>query len=147
MLLVLDASVALKWCFRSRPAQADTGVVLALLQALGSGAVTLHQPGHFVAEVAAVLARELPDQALPLLGDLLDIQMQVIDSPAVMARAVDLAARHQHPLFDTLYHAVALETEGALLVTADAAYLRKAAREGQIVSLAQWGLGAYPAAR
>ena len=109
---------------------------------LGSGAVTLHQPVHFVAEVAAVLARELPDQALSLLGDLLDIQMQVIDNPAVMARAVDLAARHQHHLFDTLYHAVALETEDALLVTADAGYVRKAARDGQIISLAQWGAGA-----
>ena len=140
MRLVLDASVALKWFFRSRPAEADTGVALALLQALGSGAVTLHQPVHFVAEVAAVLARELPDQALFLLGDLLDIQMQGTDSPAVMARAVELAARHQHPPFDTLYHAVALETEVALLVTADAGYLRKAARDGQIISLAQWGL-------
>ena len=87
-----------------------------------------------------MLARELPDQALSLLGDLFDIQMQGTDSPAVMARAVELAARHQHHLFDTLYHAVALETEGALLVTADAGYLRKAARDGQIISLAQWGL-------
>ena len=141
MRLVLDASVALKWFFRSRPAEADTGVALALLQAVGSGAVTLHQPVHFVAEVAAVLARELPNQALPLLGDLLDIRMQVVDSPAVMARAVELAARHQHHLFDTLYHAVTLETEDALLVTPDAGYLRKAARDGQIISLAQLGAG------
>lgn len=141
MILVLDASVALKWFFRSRPAEADTGAALALLHAVGSGAVTLHQPVHFVAEVAAVLARELPDQALSLLGDLLDIRMQVIDEPAVLARAVELAARHQQHLFDTLYHAVALQTAGALLLTADAAYLRKAAGEGQIASLAQWGRG------
>ena len=55
---------------------------------------------------------------------------QVVSSPCILS----------HPLFDTLYHAVALETEGALLVTADAGYLRKAARDGQIISLAQWGL-------
>lgn len=35
---------------------------------------------------------------------------------------------------------VALETPGAVLVTADAAYLRKAGRDGQIVSLQRWGL-------
>lgn len=140
MKLVLDASVALKWFFRSRTAEADTGVALALLHAVGSGSVTLHQPVHFVAEVAAVLARELPDQAQLLLGELLDIQMQVIDGPMVVARAVELAARHKQHLFDTLYHAVALQTERALLVTADAAYLRKAACDGRIVSLAQWRL-------
>ena len=138
MKLVLDASVALRWFFRSRPAEADTDAALALLQAVGSGSVTLCQPVHFVAEVAAVLAREVPDEAVTLLADLAEIHFQVIDSPVVLGRAVVLAARHQHHLFDTLYHAVALETAGAVLVTADAAYLRKAGSEGRVVSLAQW---------
>ena len=136
MKLVLDASVALKWFFSQRADEADTGAALALLKALGEGVVSLVQPPHFVAEIAAVLAREAPEQAQACLRDLLDIDMQVIDDPHVMARAVDLASRHKHHLFDTLYHALALETPGAMLVTADGTYLRKASREGQIISLA-----------
>ncbi len=142
MKLVLDASVALKWFFRGRPAEAGTDAALDLLRAVGAGAVSLHQPPHFVAEVAAVLARELPQTAQACLADLLDINMQVIDDPGVMARAVDLAARYQHHLFDTLYHALALQTQGAVLVTADDTYRRKAAREGQIVSLTTFSLTA-----
>jgi predicted nucleic acid-binding protein len=133
--LVLDASVVLKWFFSQRPDEADTGAALALLKAVGEGVVSLVQPPHFVAEVAAVLARESPHDAQRCLRDLLDIDMQLADDPQVMARAVDLSVRYTHHLFDTLYHAVALETPGAVLVTADAAYLRKAAPEGQIVSL------------
>ena len=40
----------------------------------------------------------------------------------------------QH-VFDTLYHAVALLTPGAMLVTADERYYRKAAAYGSIVLL------------
>jgi hypothetical protein len=45
-----------------------------------------------------------------------------------------------HHLFDTLYHAVALETEGAALVTADDAYRHKALQlgVGQVVALSDW---------
>jgi predicted nucleic acid-binding protein len=140
--LVLDASVVLKWFFSQGPDEADTGAALALLKAVGEGVVSLVQPPHFVAEVAAVLVRESPQDAQRCLRDLLDIDMQLADDPQVMARAVDLSARYTHHLFDTLYHAVALETPGAVLVTADAAYLRKAAAEGQIVSLMKFRLPA-----
>jgi predicted nucleic acid-binding protein len=134
--LVLDASVVLKWFFKHRPAEADSAAALALLKAVGDGTVSLYQPPHFVAEVAAVLAREMPDQAQARLADLLDIEMRCVDDPQVMARAVSLATRYKHHVFDTLYHAVALETPDALLVTADEAYLRKASGQGRIVGLA-----------
>jgi hypothetical protein len=46
---------------------------------------------------------------------------------------------HEDPLFDTLYHAVALE-EGATLVTADETYFSKAKGLGGIVSLANFAI-------
>lgn len=49
--------------------------------------------------------------------------------------ALDLASRLDHPLSDTLYHAVALHTPGALLVTADRRYFTKAEPIGQILLL------------
>ena len=48
--------------------------------------------------------------------------------------AIDL---RQH-LFDTLYHAVALETPGASLITADDKYFASAASRGGIVRLSEW---------
>jgi hypothetical protein len=46
--------------------------------------------------------------------------------------AVDLATRLNHHVFDTLYHALALATPGAVLVTADRRYGEKALSLGQI---------------
>jgi hypothetical protein len=46
-----------------------------------------------------------------------------------------------HHLFDTLYHAVALEHEDALLVTADDRYYRKAEHYGTIAVLRDWVSG------
>jgi predicted nucleic acid-binding protein len=51
------------------------------------------------------------------------------------ARAIET----NHHLFDTLYHAVALENEDALLVTADDRYHMKAERYGMIAALRDWG--------
>ena len=49
--------------------------------------------------------------------------------------ALDLAIRLDHHLFDTLYHAVALHTPGALLVTADRRHFTKAEPIGHILLL------------
>ena len=138
MNVVVDASAALKWFFRSRDDEADLDIALDLLRRVADGSVTLLQPPHFVAEVSAVLSREVPAMAQAALGDLLDIEMQRIETDAVYARAVELSLRFQHHLFDTLYHAVALESPDALLVTADERYWRKARTAGCIVRLAEF---------
>mgnify|MGYP001811251789 CR=1 FL=1 len=46
---------------------------------------------------------------------------------------IDLAIRLNHHLFDTLYHAVALHTSRAVLITADRRYFTKAEPIGHIV--------------
>ncbi|BCO27842.1 hypothetical protein MIZ03_2733 [Rhodoferax lithotrophicus] len=72
--------------------------------------------------------------------DFLDISHRTLSSPETYATALDLALRYQHHLFDTLYHAVALHTPGAVLVTADECYYNKARHEGQISLLADFRL-------
>ena len=140
--VVVDASVVLKWFFRLRDGEQDVAAALRLLQGVSDNQVALLQPPHFIAEVAAVLARQWPSMALASLNDLLDLEMLVVESAAIYARAVDLASRHGHHLFDTLYHAVALELGNALLITADARYARKARSEGGIVLLADFDFNA-----
>ena len=88
-----------------------------------------------MAEVCAVLARLKPEQALDDLFDLLQMAQRSAQGPEIYAAAIDLSIRYQHHLFDTLYHAVALHTPGAVLVTADRRYFDKVKVEGQIVWL------------
>ena len=138
MIVVADASVALKWFLRDAPGEDHQGQALHLLEQAVGGQVQLWQPPHFLAEVAAVLARLKPDQALDDLHDLLQFPLHTAGTPDILARAVALAVQLQHHLFDTLYHAVALQTPGAVCVTADRRYLDKAHPLGRIVWLGDY---------
>jgi len=135
VIAVVDASVAVKWFLHGNPDEQHTDLALRVLEQAVLGYVHMVQPDHFVAEVAAVLARLKAVDAQDDLIDLLDIQYRSLSSPETYATAMELALRHQHHLFDTLYHAVALHTPGAVLVTADERYYNKARPEGQICLL------------
>jgi len=128
--LVVDASVALKWAFPDGTEELENAA-LALLRPFVSGEITLIQPPHWLAEVSAVLARKAPEpeKREQAIGFFYALEAEIPDSPILYLRAADLAARLEHHLFDTLYHAVALEYE-AELVTADTNYFRKAGPEG-----------------
>lgn len=134
MILVLDASVVIKWFFRDEP-ELHTQQTLQILSAVASGEVRLIQPPHFLAEVSAVLAREKPSLAQADIADLMDMEWRISESAAVYESAISLAAR-----FDTLYHAVALHAPGALLVTADERYYNKAKEAGGVILLESFSL-------
>ncbi len=70
--------------------------------------------------------------------DLLDsMELATAADAGLYKRASRLAQELDQHLFDTLYHALALEND-ALLVTADDRYLHKAGRLGRIVALDRW---------
>jgi len=140
MIAVVDASVAIKWFLFFKPEEGDADKALHLLEQAALGRITLHQPPHFIAEVAAVLAREKPAEAHDDILDLMAVEYHTDTSPDLYATALDLAIRHQHHLFDTLYHALALHTPGATLITADRRYYDKARSSGRIALLADWDL-------
>jgi predicted nucleic acid-binding protein len=124
--LTLDASVILKWFLRT-PDEADLAQARKLLMDLRAGRIVLIQPTHTVLEVAAVLARKSPERAI---GDV--DKLRKILKPAaftetmpILRRAVEMSRTLDHHMFDTLYHAIALEY-GATLITADERYYRKA---------------------
>ena len=138
MILVVDASVALKWFLDVRDGEPDRDRALVLLNSIDDGSVQLVQPAHFIAEIAAVLARANPDGAEDDLLDLLNIEWSTIDTPQTYATALELSIRHRHHLFDTLYHAVALQVPDASFVTFDRRYYEKAGGEGRMVLLTDW---------
>jgi predicted nucleic acid-binding protein len=138
MIVVADASVALQWFLADRMDEDHTRQALAILEAAALGNLQLMQPVHFIAEVAGVLTRLKPMHAQDNLFDLLRIEQQTADAPELYATAMELAERLGHHLFDTLYHAAALHTSGATLVTADRRYYDKARHLGSIAWLADF---------
>ena len=138
MTIVLDASVILKWLLEDPTKEPDTEKALALIDAVVHGKLEILQPVHWLIEVAAVAARLTPQTAVQDVGMLSAMQFPTSDDPTVLLRAMALAIETDHHLSDTLYHAVALEHDDAVLVTADDRYCRKAKRYGMIVTLADW---------
>jgi predicted nucleic acid-binding protein len=136
--IVLDASVILKWLLEDPTKEPDTEKALALIDDVVHGKLEILQPVHWLIEVAAVAARLTPQTAVQDVGMLSAMQFPTSDDPTVLLRATALAIETGHHLFDTLYHAVALEHDDAVLVTADDRYRRKAERYGMIVALADW---------
>ncbi len=138
MILVLDASVVVKWLLQDPTRESETDRATRLVEMVAEGEREVLQPPHWMVEVGAVLARESPATAANDLALLAALQFSVTDDPPVLERGVELAIELKQHLFDTLYHAIALETDDALLVTADDRYWRVARRKGRIMPLRDW---------
>jgi predicted nucleic acid-binding protein len=96
------------------------------------------QPIHWLLEVGAVLTRIDRERAEDDLAMLQALQLPIDDGPLALGRACRLAIELRQHLFDTLYHALALEMPGATLITADERYLAAGAPLGRITRLADW---------
>ncbi len=131
MRVVIDASVAIKWVIRQPATEPNGDQALAILRGLRNRTIEALVPAHFQAEVLAVVARTRPQRVPITFGILGSAPIELVATEAVLRRAADLTISLQHHLFDTLYHAVALE-KGATLVTADQVYFGKAADLGNI---------------
>jgi predicted nucleic acid-binding protein len=139
VIVVLDASVILKWLLEDPAREPDTEKAFAVVESVVRGRLEILQPMHWLAEVAAVISRLTPQTAVRDVEMLAALEFPTTDDPNVMRRATNLAIETHHHLFDTLYHAVALEHDDTLLVTADDRYCMKAERHGMIASLRNWG--------
>ena len=137
MICVVDASVAIKWFAEGDWATREDHIESAfdILRASKNGGVDFYQPPHFLAEVAAVLVRITPKTAHQCAQDIASMSITWAAPTVACARAISLATQLNHHLFDTLYHAVALETSSAVFVTADRRYFDKAQHLGQIIWL------------
>ena len=85
-----------------------------------------------------MLARLAPERALQNITDLATLDIAWAAPTDAYAHAIALARQLDHHLFDTLHHALALDTPGAILVTADRRYFDKARHLGQIAWLPDW---------
>jgi len=136
--VVIDASVIVKWLLQDPENEADTEKATQLLHAVTVGNHFAAQPVHWLAEVGAVLSRMSPETAANDIKMLCGLELLTVDDPFILLRGVQLATELKQHLFDTYYHAVALETPDAMLITADERYFRAARDAGRITLLADW---------
>jgi predicted nucleic acid-binding protein len=96
MILVRDASVAVKWFFPDSAAEQDADKAVALLQQIGAGLVEPLQPVHWLSEVIAVINRLDPDRVDDAI-DLLDaMEFAKLSGAEIYKRAGAIAARHNN---------------------------------------------------
>ena len=138
MISVVDASVVIKWLLQDPEREADAERATTLMQRVASGEQSCIQPVHWILEVGAVLARVSSETAADDVTLLAALELPTTDDPLVVRRGVELAVELKQHLFDTFYHAVALENSDAVLVTADERYLRAAQGKGRIMHLKDW---------
>jgi predicted nucleic acid-binding protein len=138
MTLVVDASVVVKWLLNDPVHEAQTEQATRLMRRIVEGREPAVQPLHWLLEVGAVLTRIDPDGAEDDLAMLQALELPIDDGPPALGLACRLAIRLRQHLFDTLYHALALETPGATLITADEKYFVVGAPLGRITRLADW---------
>lgn len=135
MNVVVDASVVVKWLLPDPESESGVDHALKVLEDIRSGELIPLQPPHWLAEAAAVITRFHPKIAKSSIELLYAMELSVSEAIEDYTRAVAIAEKLKHHVFDTLYHAVALEHE-ATLVTADDHYFRKARHLGSMTQLA-----------
>ena len=138
MTVVIDASVVIKWLLQDTSKESGTDKATYLMETVIKGEQSVLQPTHWLAEVGAVLARESPITAADDVALLSALELPATDELQVLRRGVELAIELKQHLFDTLYHAVALENPESILITADERYHRTARTKGRIISLTDW---------
>ncbi len=137
MIVVLDASVIIKWLLADPEREEHTDKAQNLMLRIIENEIQVFQPVHWLAEVGAVLSRLSPQTVTDDVHELFTLELPIANSKMIYQRACSLAITLNHHLFDTLYHAVALEIPNACLITADQRYLNKAKSLGNILSLSE----------
>lgn len=142
MTLVLDASVIVKWALADRSREAHSLHALHILRLIKEARVSVVQPPHWLAEVAAVLTRLQPGVAGDAVSLLYALELPVCDGVEIYQKACALATDFGQHVFDTLYHAVALTEPHAMLITADERYYLKTVKAGRITRLRDYAADA-----
>ena len=135
-VIVPDASVLLKWILRSDD-EPDRDRALDLKAAWLEDACELVVPSLWVFEVGNVLGLKHPATAAALLQAMLDLGIREEAPHGYIAAIVGLMREHKVTFYDAAYHALAIRRRGTML-TADRAYVKKAAGAGHVKLLNDW---------
>jgi len=122
-LIVLDASVAVKW-FLPEKVETLATEALALLDRCGKNEIQVIVPDLFWVEFASVLWKAIrrgnfpKDSADAALASMKRFNFPTVPSLKLLDRAFDIATAFERTVYDCLYVALAVQSH-AQLVTAD----------------------------
>lgn len=135
-VLVPDASVLLKWILRSDD-EPGRDRALELKAAWLEEACELVVPSLWVFEVGNILGLKHPATAASLLQAMIDLGIREEAPHGYAAAILSLMREYKVTFYDAAYHALAIRHRGTML-TADRAYVKKAARAGHVTLLNDW---------
>lgn len=125
-MIVADASVALKWVVTEDDSAAARSLLFQTVLApellfieCGNALWRIVQRGDITAAIAQVRLEALQE-----------LRIGVIETSALMPRALEIACDLGHPIYDCVYLAAA-ERFGATLVTADQRFMRRISASGR----------------
>jgi predicted nucleic acid-binding protein len=140
MIVVLDASVILKWVLE-KDHEPDYQQAAKLQQAFLDELIDIRLPTLWKYEVGNILGLKKPSVATEIMSALLAYEFDEVPLRSEYALAVLEHMRQikQVTFYDSAYHVLALRTKG-LYVTADNAYVKRARRKGHVMLLGEWEL-------
>ncbi len=138
-IIIPDASVILKWVFRS-PDEHDRDKALGLLNFWLAGKGEIVLPKLWAFEVGNVLSLKNPQLAQEVMEILIGYRFSEHETTAELCReTLKIAKQYRVTFYDAVYHAVALLRKGTLVIT-DKAYYRKAGQAGHVVMLEDFSM-------
>jgi predicted nucleic acid-binding protein len=136
-VIVPDASVILKWAFRS-PDEHDSDKALLFLNAWIDGKVDIILPKLWSFEVGNVLMLKKAEFALEIMEIFLGYNFAELDMTYELCKETfNIMKKHKVTFYDAVYHAVAIIKRGKLL-TADESYYRKVNAMSDVIRLKDW---------
>ena len=138
MIIVLDASVILKWVLE-KASEPDQVQARWLQEAILTDQVEIKLPALWRFEVGNVLGLKQPALATGLLSALLAYDFEEVHLGKDYATEVLEHMREVKGVtfYDSAYHVLALRMKG-LYLTADKAYVKKGKRKGHVALLSEW---------
>jgi predicted nucleic acid-binding protein len=134
-VIVPDASVILKWAFRSPEEEPHQEKAMEILNHWCEGKVHLILPKLWAFEVGNVLALKNPQYAQEIMEILIGYRLPECETTVELCRETfNLVRQYRATFYDAVYHGVALLNKGTM-VTMDKAYYRKASKAGHVVML------------
>ena len=134
---VVDWSVCVKWFSPTRRRTRERTAALELLEQVHSKKMRLLQPSIWRTHVVARLPRKRGIAMHNAVEALFSLQSKELSNSHVLRNAADMASRLDADVFDTIYHALAID-RGVELITANAAYVERARHLGYVRLLSDW---------
>jgi len=134
--IVIDSSVCVNW-FAQSGGKRNRAYAMELLHQVRTKQVHVVQPAIWRPHVIAALLRKRGVDPHAIVESLSTVESKDLNGSNVLHLATDIALKLRAELFDTLYHALAVE-KGIELVTANAGYAERAGHLGHIRLLSDW---------